>query len=206
MFAIVGLGNPGTRYERTRHNAGFWAVDALAAELKLSSWKEKSSCLYLKADNFSQPCILAKPQKFMNLSGEAAVPLIRFFKIPVAQVIVVYDDLDLAPGVLRIRQGGGSGGHNGVEDMIRHLGDANFIRLRLGIGRPGWRDASTAAGNEEASANANRSISDWVLSNPDSGENELIQQSVQKALQAIKIVVNDGVLQAQNQFQSRVGG
>lgn len=193
MFAIIGLGNPGARYEPTRHNAGFWALDAMAAELKQTTWKEKSSCLYLKADGLSQPFLLVKPQKYMNLSGEAAVPLLKFFKIEVPQVVVVYDDLDLAPGVLRIRQGGGSGGHNGVEDMIRHLGDANFTRIRLGIGRPGQ-------GSGEGADSSNRSVSDWVLGKPDSAEFELISKSVGKSVEAIKILLNDGVLQAQNQF------
>ena len=143
---IIGLGNPGDDYQRTRHNIGFMAVDALAARFHCPPWKRKFRSLITGADSF----LLLKPQTFMNLSGEAAVEALHFYDLQAAQVIVVHDDLDLPPGEVRAKQGGGSGGHNGLKSLDQHIGQ-NYWRVRLGIGRP-MTEQGTAVKGDAVSA------------------------------------------------------
>lgn len=138
---IAGLGNPGKKYEQTRHNAGFWFVDEVArryavrfrAESRFAS--EVASC---QIDG--QECRLQKPQEFMNRSGRPVAALAAFYRIPRPAILVVHDDLDLPPGTVRLKQNGGHGGHNGLRDLIPSLGGNDFLRLRIGIGHPGHRD------------------------------------------------------------------
>jgi len=135
---IVGLGNPGADYVDTRHNAGFWLVDLLAADKGLKFRFEKrfnaDECKF-KTDG--KDVILLKPQTFMNRSGQSVAALARYFKIEPAQILVLHDELDLPAGTNRIKQGGGHGGHNGLRDTINHLGSREFFRVRVGIGHPG---------------------------------------------------------------------
>jgi PTH1 family peptidyl-tRNA hydrolase len=128
---VIGLGNPGEDYARTRHNIGFMAVDEIAARYQCPAWKKKFRGLTTGADKF----LLLKPQTFMNLSGEAAIEALNFYELAPEQVIVFHDDLDLLPGQVKIKQGGGAGGHNGLKSLDSHIG-ANYWRVRLGIGRP----------------------------------------------------------------------
>lgn len=128
---IIGLGNPGDDYARTRHNIGFMAADEIAARFHCPPWKRKFKALITGADEF----LLLKPQTFMNLSGEAAVEATQFYRLQPEQVVVFHDDLDLAPGDVRVKQGGGHGGHNGLKSLDKHIGQ-NYWRVRLGIGRP----------------------------------------------------------------------
>jgi PTH1 family peptidyl-tRNA hydrolase len=128
---IIGLGNPGDEYVRTRHNIGFMAVDAIAARHHCGGWKKKFKGLIAAADTF----LLLKPQTFMNNSGEAAVEAARFYQLPPQRVIVFHDDIDLQPGQVKIKQGGGAGGHNGLKSLDAHIG-ADYWRVRLGVGRP----------------------------------------------------------------------
>jgi len=128
---IIGLGNPGDDYARTRHNIGFMAVDEIAARYACAPWKKKFRGLTTGADTF----LLLKPQTFMNLSGESAIEALNFYQMPPERVIVFHDDLDLPAGHIRIKQGGGSGGHNGLKSLDAHIGQ-NYWRVRLGIGRP----------------------------------------------------------------------
>ena len=138
---VAGLGNPGTKYEQTRHNAGFWFVDAVArgchadfrAESKFKS--ELARCTIAGSD-----CRLQKPLDFMNRSGQPVASVAAFYRIPRTSILIVHDDLDLPPGTVRLKQGGGHGGHNGLRDLIPHLGGNDFLRLRIGIGHPGHRD------------------------------------------------------------------
>ena len=135
---IVGLGNPGADYVGTRHNAGFWLIDLLASDLSLSFRFEKrynSEECKLKAG--SKDIYLLKPQTFMNRSGQAVAALARYFKIAPEQILVIHDELDLPPGTNRIKQAGGHGGHNGLRDIVNHLGSREFFRIRVGIGHPG---------------------------------------------------------------------
>lgn len=130
------MGNPGPRYERTRHNLGFWVVDLLAGELGIRCRRHWSNSLVGTGTLNGQPIMLVKPQTFMNLSGEAVEPLVRHHQVDLKDLLVVYDDLDLPAGTLRLRPGGSSGGHKGMQSIIIHLGSQEFPRLRLGIGRP----------------------------------------------------------------------
>lgn len=136
MKLIVGLGNPGKKYEKTLHNAGFLAVDALAAKYNVAFNKEMFNGHYGKTRINGEDVIIVKPQTFMNVSGECIGPLCRYFKIENEDVFVLYDDMEIRFGQLRIRKNGSSGGHNGVKSLIQHLGDQEFPRLKIGVGRP----------------------------------------------------------------------
>lgn len=168
MFIFVGLGNPGSKYANNRHNIGFMAVDEIVRRHGFSPWRDKFSAHMAEGRLGSTKVIALKPQTFMNRSGQAVGEALRFFKLDVRQVIVFYDELDLAPGKLRVKRGGGSGGHNGIRDIDQHVG-SDYLRVRLGIGHPGvkelvtpyvlgdffkeeleWRDAMLAAVAEEA--------------------------------------------------------
>jgi PTH1 family peptidyl-tRNA hydrolase len=128
---IIGLGNPGDEYDRTRHNIGFLAVDEIARQYQCTLWKKKFRGLLAQ----SQDLLLLKPLTYMNLSGESALEALQFFQMKPEQIIVFHDDLDLLPGQVKVKQGGGSGGHNGLKSLDAHLGQ-NYWRVRLGIGRP----------------------------------------------------------------------
>lgn len=172
---VAGLGNPGDEYARTRHNAGFWLVDALAVRqcVKLSharKFKGETGELTLGGQSFH----LLKPATFMNRSGEAVASAAAFYKIPPDRLLVVHDDIDLPPGIARLKRGGGAGGHNGLRDIIGALGDnADFLRLRIGVGHPG-----------QASE-----VMDYVLKPPPAAERKLILEAIDKALDALPLVL-----------------
>lgn len=136
MKCIIGLGNPGKKYEKTRHNIGFIVIDELSKRYGLDLNKTKNKCLYDIESVKQEKVLFIKPQTFMNLSGEGVRPLLDFYKVDIADVLVVYDDLDLPVGKIRLREKGGHGGHNGIRSLIEHLGSKEFKRLRIGIGRP----------------------------------------------------------------------
>ena len=185
MFAIIGLGNPGQKYQNTRHNIGFRVVDALHGRFASGAqFLEKFGCLYAKENIRENSAILVKPQKYMNLSGQTAVPLINFFKIPPQDVIVIHDDLDLPLGRIRIRRSGSSGGHNGVQDLINVLGTTDFYRVRIGVGRP----QSTADAED---------VVNWVLSGFRSEEKAAADEIVKKAADAVAVLVSEGPEKAQ---------
>ena len=148
-YLIVGLGNPGPKYEKTRHNAGFCAIDVILKNLGLTLNKKKFKAEVADAVVSGKRCLFMKPQTFMNLSGEAVGEAVRFYKIPPEKVIVLFDDISLAPGKLRIRRKGSAGGHNGIKSIIEHLDSDNFPRVKLGVGAKPHRDYNLA---------------DWVLS------------------------------------------
>ena len=171
---IVGLGNPGREYETTRHNAGYWWVDELARLQNLSFKSEaKYHGLTARGQLHGHEMLLLKPQTFMNVSGRAVGALAQFYKIAPAEMLVVHDELDLPPGVARLKMGGGHGGHNGLKDIIAHLGSKDFWRLRLGIGHPG--DRADVAG--------------YVLNDPRREERELIDEAIQRALHVAPLIV-----------------
>ena len=162
---VVGLGNPGAEYEDNRHNLGFWFVDRLASDLKVSLAPQGKFFGHVgRLDDLW----LLKPSTFMNRSGQAVVALARFYKIMPDEILVVHDELDLQPGVIRLKQGGGNGGHNGLKDIQAHLTTPDFWRLRLGIGHPGER-------NE---------VVNYVLKAPRREEQELIDQAIDRCLLA----------------------
>ena len=141
MFLLVGLGNPGSQYEKTRHNAGFLFFDDLFARHGLTFGSERFRSCYFKGRVFGSECVVLKPQTFMNLSGRAVSEAMAFFKIPSHKVVVVFDDVDQAPGAVRMRVGGGHGGHNGVRDILAALGNEDFARIKIGIGKPSHKNA-----------------------------------------------------------------
>ena len=140
MKVIAGLGNPGREYAQTKHNVGFLMVDALAAHLGVTEWREKYDALIARARIGSEAVLLVKPQTYMNESGRAIAPLMNFYKLVADDLIVAHDDMDIPVGSIRIRKKGSSGGHNGIKSILAHLGDEHFARIRIGIGRPlpGW--------------------------------------------------------------------
>ncbi|MDD2721353.1 MAG: aminoacyl-tRNA hydrolase [Gallionella sp.] len=177
---IVGLGNPGREYESTRHNAGFWWVDELARAENLNFRSEtKFHGQAARATLHGQEVWLLKPQTFMNLSGRAVAALAQFYKITPAEILVVHDELDLQPGIARLKLGGGHGGHNGLKDIIAQLGTKDFWRLRLGIGHPGDR----------------AQVSNFVLNDPRREERELIDDAMNKA-QLVAHLIIEGKLDA----------
>jgi PTH1 family peptidyl-tRNA hydrolase len=166
---IVGLGNPGPEYEATRHNAGFWWVDALAAKLGARLVAERSYHGLLARVNTPQgPLWLLQPMTYMNRSGQSVAALARFFKIAPGEMLVVHDELDLPPGQAKLKAGGGSGGHNGLKDIHAQLGTADFWRLRLGIGHPGVK----------------AEVVDYVLRKPAPEQREAIEACITRTLDA----------------------
>ncbi|MBY6139572.1 aminoacyl-tRNA hydrolase [Leisingera daeponensis] len=140
MKLFVGLGNPGPKYERNRHNIGFMALDRIAGDHGFSPWKSKFQALICEGNLGGEKVLLLKPQTFMNLSGQSVGEAMRFYKLTPADVVVLHDELDLAPGKARMKQGGGHAGHNGLRSIHSHIG-ADYARVRLGIGHPGHKDA-----------------------------------------------------------------
>ena len=170
---IVGLGNPGREYDFTRHNAGFWWVDALAQQYSWSFRAEnKFYGLVARGRLDGHELFLLKPQTFMNVSGRAVGALAQFYQIEPGQILVVHDELDLPPGGIKLKFGGGHGGHNGLKDIFSHLGTREFWRLRIGIGHPGERAA----------------VVNYVLNAPRAEENGLIEHAVQRGLQVAPLV------------------
>jgi peptidyl-tRNA hydrolase, PTH1 family len=135
-FMIVGLGNPGARYERTRHNVGFWCIDRLSREWAPARERHRFKALLNELRLGSRRIILLKPQTFMNDSGDAVAPALGWYKVPSSRLLVIHDDLDLPVGRMRVREGGSSGGHRGVGSIIERIGNDRFLRLRIGVGRP----------------------------------------------------------------------
>ena len=177
---IVGLGNPGEEHEKDRHNAGFWFVESLAAQLKISLEYEKRFLGYVaKAKLQGLERYLLEPNTFMNLSGQSVSACCRFHKITADSILVVHDELDLQPGVARLKFGGGTGGHNGLKDIQAHLGSAEFWRLRIGIGHP--RDLASERKPIE--------VVDYVLKKPRKEEQVLLESAVDKALGVIPLIL-----------------
>ena len=168
MKLIVGLGNPGKKYEKTRHNMGFMVVDLLSDISQIDVDKEVFQGLLGRGKLFDEDVLLFKPQTFMNLSGNAVQQIVHFFKIPLEDIIVVYDDMALKPGAIRLRLAGSSGGQKGMQNIIEMLGSENIKRIRVGIGEPEF-DAI-----------------DYVLGKPSKDEQFLIDEAINKAVEAIK--------------------
>lgn len=183
MKLIVGLGNPGQEYSQTRHNVGFMAVDELAKRWAITSWRSKFDAAIAEYRG-DEPVILVKPQTYMNLSGTAVGALMRWHKLSVEDIIVIYDDLDLPPGKMRIRGQGGAGGHRGIESLLVHLGKDAFARIRIGIGRPpqGWETAN------------------YVLGRFTNEEQPLVAETIVKSAEAVECILKQGLIKAMNQY------
>lgn len=174
-FLIIGLGNPGSKYAETRHNAGFWFLDRLANQSGLSL--RRSLRLHSQVATgqlFGHDSILARPRTFMNESGRAVRAVMDYYKMEPNRVLVAYDELDLPPGTVRLKLGGGHGGHNGLRDIFRHTSDQGFLRLRIGIGHPGRKSAVTG----------------YVLSRPDAAQERLIRAGIDEALDVMPSILS----------------
>ncbi|MCE3231312.1 MAG: aminoacyl-tRNA hydrolase [Alphaproteobacteria bacterium] len=163
MFELVGLGNPGQKYALNRHNIGFMAVDSLAAAYHFPPFKIKFSAMVSEGTIGRHKVLLCKPMTYMNLSGQPAGDLIRFYKIPPASVYVVHDDLDLEPGQIKLKIGGGNGGHNGLKSLDQHISPA-YWRLRLGIGHPGRTSLQKDRVTDYVLSNFSRNDEEWLTS------------------------------------------
>ena len=185
---MVGLGNPGRKYVETRHNAGWHLLDTIAREYSHFRFDEKrSNGLIARGELTGMRIALVKPQTFMNLSGEAVGPIARFYKVPPERILVAFDDIDLPPAALRLRPKGGGGGHKGMRSVIQHLGTNQFPRLRLGIGRPSGRMPVEA----------------YVLQKFKEDEWKAMLITYHRAVEAVKIVLTEGVEMAMNKFNKQ---
>jgi PTH1 family peptidyl-tRNA hydrolase len=183
---IVGLGNPGRKYARTRHNAGWWLIDALLAQHR-GAWRQESAqhSELARVQIEDAELWLAKPTLYMNRSGEAVSALAHFYRIAPQEILIVHDDIDLPPGVVRLKQAGGHGGHNGLRDVIARLG-ADFWRLRLGVGHPGAKEL----------------VLDSVLERPTGAEQQLIDDAVQRGLAAVPELLREGAQKTMHRLHS----
>lgn len=186
MFLVVGLGNPGPEYAATRHNLGFKVIEELAIRLGLKALQKKHHSLMGEADLSGHKITLAQPQTFMNNSGAAAASLLNWYKLDPRQMIVIYDDVNLAIGQIRIREKGAAGGHHGVESIISSVGGSNFIRIRIGIGR------------ESLSGD----VADYVLQKIPPTERDILAEAVLTAAEAVENIVNDGLALAMNKYNT----
>lgn len=185
---IAGLGNPGNDYEKTRHNVGFWFIDQLVSQHNLTLKNEsKFSGEVAKFNAPSGNVWLIKPTTFMNRSGQSIARLAQFYKIKPEQILVVHDELDLSPGTVRLKKGGGHGGHNGLRDSIGQLGSKDFYRLRLGIGHPGSKER----------------VVGFVLGKTPQSEKILIESAIDKALTSIDQILQGNMQKAMNQLHAK---
>lgn len=184
-WLIVGLGNPGKEYEKTRHNAGFRAIDGLAAKLGCKIDKAKFQGLYGQVSYQGRKLYLLKPQTYMNLSGRAVVQLSAYFHIPPQRIIVLFDDISLEPGRLRIRPDGSAGGHNGIKSIIAEVGSQDFPRVKIGVG---------------AKAHPEQDLADHVLSTFSTNEEKALTSALERAADAALCIIDHGVPETANRY------
>lgn len=187
-YLVIGLGNPGTKYAHTRHNVGFDVVDILAQKLGIRVTRRRAHALTGEGLYEGRRMILAKPQTFMNLSGESIVPLLSWYRLPLDRLVVIYDDVDLAPGTIRVRASGSAGTHNGMRSIIGLIEETGFPRVRVGIGKPpeGW------------------DMADWVTSHyPNTSARKIAFESYVAASEAVLTLVRDGVEAAMRAYNQK---
>ena len=184
---IVGLGNPGPEYTKTRHNAGFWFVEQLLAEYAGQfSAESRFHGETARIQARSLDCRLLKPQTFMNESGRSVQAMLQYFNIDATEMLVAHDEIDLDAGDVRLKKGGGHGGHNGLRDIIANTGEKNFLRLRIGVSHPGRKD----------------SVTPHVLGRPGANDQKLIDEGLERALAVMPVLFNDGLQQAMQVLHS----
>ncbi len=184
MKLIVGLGNPGGEYDETRHNVGFQVIDELKQQFSHAVFDKKFKGLVTRARIGGEDAILLKPMTYMNLSGESVGPAAGFYKIPPEDIIVIHDELDIEPGRIKLKKGGGHGGHNGLKSLVKHLPNANFTRVRLGIGRPPprWETAN------------------YVLGKFTKQEQPIIEEVISSATKAVEVILEEGLPSAMKEY------
>ena len=186
-YIVVGLGNPDTKYLNTRHNAGFMAIDMISKEYNVQVNRIKFKSLCGNAIIRDKNCLLMKPTTYMNNSGQAVQEAMNFYKVPIENVIVIYDDISLEPSKLRIRRKGSDGGHNGIKSIIYLTGADTFPRIKLGVGKKPHPDYNLA---------------DWVLSNFNPNELELMKTSCSNAVRCVELIVQNKIDEAMNKYNS----
>ena len=186
-YIIVGLGNPGTEYENTRHNIGFMTIDMLCEKYKVSCKKLKFKSLTCDVMIVGKRCLIMKPSTFMNKSGEAVTEAMSFYKIPPERTIIVFDDISLEPGKMRIRRKGSDGGHNGIKNIIYLSGFDTFPRIKMGVG---------------AKPHPDYNLADWVLGHFKKEDGEKLEQCFDNAVSALELIVDGKIDQAMNKFNS----
>ncbi|WP_029543162.1 aminoacyl-tRNA hydrolase [Selenomonas sp. AB3002] len=187
MKVIVGLGNPGREYAQTKHNVGFMLLDALAEKMGITDWQSKFDALIAEGRMGTEKILLVKPQTYMNESGRAVGPLMNWYKLMPEQLIVAHDDMDIPAGTIRIRKKGSAGGHNGIKSVLAHLGDENFSRVRIGIGRPlpGW------------------TVINHVLAPFQEEDVPKIKEAIQYLLPAVECIVTEDTDKAMNLYNPK---
>lgn len=185
MFIIVGLGNPGKKYETTRHNVGFHSIDIIARRNQIEINKLKHKALYGEGFISTEKTILIKPQTFMNRSGESLLDVVKYYKIPAEQLILIYDDIDILVGSIRIREKGSAGTHNGMKSIVYQLQTDLFPRIRIGVGRP-----------------QNQDLADYVLSPFPKQEISLMREAIERASLAAEEIVTQGIQKAMNKYNA----
>lgn len=185
MWLIVGLGNPGPQYKFNRHNIGFMAVDSFAGSDKLKSFRSEFSAEFLKLKSKDEDILLLKPQSYMNLSGDSVQQAVSFFKVPLDRIVVVHDELDQPFGKIKVQKARGHGGHNGVRDITAKLGTNDYIRLRLGIGRP---------------TISNMGVADFVLQNFAKDEVATLEDLLIQSTLALETIIIEGYAKAANKY------
>ncbi len=191
MYLIAGLGNPGKEYTGTRHNMGYSVITELAKRHDINASEQRMKTLYGKGRIGSERVILAEPLTYMNLSGESVCSMCEYFKVdPFSELIVIYDDISLAPGQIRVRPGGSAGGHNGMKSIIKMLGGEQFMRIRVGIGEKpkGW------------------DLADYVLGRPSAEEQVLLADAFVRAADAVEMIISRGVEAAMNVYNAKSAG
>ncbi len=183
MYVFAGLGNPGVRYDSTRHNVGFEVIDQFARAHQIPVRKIRHKALIGEGRVAGTPVVLVKPQTYMNLSGESLQAVLHYYKVPLERLVVVYDDIDLDTGTIRIRQQGGAGTHNGMRSLLTHLHSEGFPRIRMGVGKPVHGD-----------------LADYVLGRFRPEEIPVMEQAILRAAEALETVLRDGVQKAMNQY------
>ena len=184
-WLIVGLGNPGKEYARTRHNAGFRAIDIIASKLGCKIDKAKFQGLYGQVNYAGKKLLLLKPQTYMNLSGRSVLQLSAYFHVPPQRIIVLFDDISLEPGRLRIRADGSAGGHNGIKSIISEIGSQDFPRVKIGVG---------------AKAHPEQDLAEWVLSVFSESEEVALVSALERAAEAALCIIDHGVPEAANRY------
>lgn len=184
MYAVVGLGNPGSKYKDTRHNVGFNTIDCLAQRNNTKISKIKFKALYGETQIGKEKVLLIKPQTYMNRSGESVMEVCNFYKLPVEKIIVIVDDIDISFGSLRIRAKGSAGSHNGMKSIIYQLQSDDFPRVRIGVGKP-------IEGQD---------LADYVLSGFNKEERVIIDEAIERAAKAVEKIITEGINSAMNEY------
>ena len=204
MWLVVGLGNPGPKYERNRHNVGFRVVDELAGRHGLGAFRggklggDATSGMLTTAAGRAK-AVLLKPMEYMNLSGYAVQKTAAFHDVEPDHVVVVHDEIDLDLGTLRVKAGGGHGGHNGLRSIIEQLGEPGFVRVRFGVGKPG-PEAGTATGGDPRAGGKDKNVAGWVLSDFPAAQAAEVERLVGRAADAVEAILGPGVAAAMNEF------